>query len=221
MKHKLLFIIAISFLLISNFKVKAQEINYGIKAGSNYSNFKTSNTGRLDFEYKFLYHAGIYAEVSINEKLKIQPELLYSAQGSKVFLDESDLIGGSSNPGDPIISGSKSELKYSFNYLLLPIMLEFNFYKGLFIAAGPQSGYLISSKQELIDNSNSYYTSQDFNGDFKKFTIDFNFGIGYKFKNGMNVNVRYSLGLNNINKSDFVEYKNSIYQFSIGYSILN
>ena len=220
MKHKLLFLIAVSFLLISNFKVKAQEINYGVKAGLNYSNFKTSNTGRFDYEYKSFYHAGIYADVSINEKIKIQPELLYSAQGSKVFLDESDLMGGT-NPVDQVIAGSKSEFKYSFNYLLLPIMMEFNFYKGFFIAAGPQSGYLISSKQELIDNSNSYFTNEGINGDFKKFTIDFNFGMGYEFKNGMNVNLRYSLGLNNINKSDFVEYKNSVYQFSIGYSILN
>jgi hypothetical protein len=220
MKHKLLFLIAVSFLLISNIKVKAQEIDYGVKAGLNYSNFETSNTGRFDFEYKFFYHAGIYAEVSISEKIKIQPELLYSAQGSKVFLDESDLIGGT-NPGDPVISGSKSELKYSFNYLLLPIMLKYNLYKGFFVTGGPQLGYLISSKQEFIDNSNSYYTNHNFNGDFKKITFDFNFGIGYEFNNGINVNLRYSLGLNNINKSDFVEYKNSVYQFSIGYSFLN
>ena len=219
MKTKLFLLISVSFFIVSNFKMKAQEVNYGVKAGLNYSNFKTSNTGRLDFEYKFLFNAGIYAEIPINEKFKIQPELLYSAQGSKVFLDESNVIGGP-NPSDPVISGSESEWKYSFDYLLLPIMLEFNFYKGFFIAAGPQLGYLISSKQELSDHSNSYYSNEDFNGNFEKITLDFNLGLGYEFKNGLNINFRYSLGLNDINKSDYVEYKNSIFQLSIGYSII-
>ncbi len=218
MNYKNTFLLLVSFFLFSGFQMIAQTINYGIKAGVNYSNFKTSNTGRLDFNYRYLYQGGVYAEIPIHEQFTLQPELLYSAQGSKAVLDESDFIGGP-NPMDPVISGNDSRLDYSLNYLLLPVMINYNFYKGFFIGAGPQMGYLISAERELHDNAVTYLSNDNFKDSFKDFTFDFNFGLGYKFKNGLHFNFRYSLGLNDIDKSDGVKYSNSVFQFSVGYLI--
>ena len=220
MNYKIIFLLLLPIFLLSGFQVNAQSINYGIKAGINYSNFKTENAGRLDFEYKLLYNGGIYMKIPIKRKLTIQPELLYSAQGSKLILNESNLIGGT-NPNDPIITGSKSDMEYSLNYLVLPVMINFNLYKGFFIGTGPQIGYLISAKRKVSDSSDSFFSNDNFKTNFENFTFDINLGLGYEFKSGLNLGFRYSLGLNNINKSDVfgLEYNNRVFQFSVAYTI--
>lgn len=105
---------------------------------------------------------------------------------------------------------------YSFNddtialsYLNLPLMGKYYVTKGLSVEAGPQIGFLFSAKNEGADVKDSFKT------------VDFgvNFGLGYKFDNGLNFGARYNLGLTNINDVDGYsgKNKNGVFQISAGY----
>lgn len=105
---------------------------------------------------------------------------------------------------------------YSFNdntialsYLNIPLMGKYYVTKGLSIEAGPQLGFLLSAKNESTDVKDSFNT----------FDFGLNFGLGYKFKNGLNFGARYNLGLTDINNLDnsSSKNKNGVFQFSVGY----
>ena len=105
---------------------------------------------------------------------------------------------------------------YSFNdqtialsYLNLPLMGKYYVAKGLSVEVGPQIGFLFSAKNEDINVKDS----------FKKLDFGVNFGLGYKFDNGLNFGARYNMGLTDINnvKNPVGTIKNSVFQFSVGY----
>ena len=60
----------------------AQDVKFGAKAGLNLSNF----TGDVEnTSTKVGFQVGGFAEIKISEKFAVQPELLYSLQGTKFF----------------------------------------------------------------------------------------------------------------------------------------
>jgi len=97
----------------------------------------------------------------------------------------------------------------ALSYLNIPLMGKYYVTKGLSIEAGPQLGFLLSAKNESIDVKDSFTT----------FDFGLNFGLGYKFKNGLNFGARYNLGLTDINNIDSssAKNKNGVFQFSVGY----
>jgi len=97
----------------------------------------------------------------------------------------------------------------ALNYLNIPLMGKYYLTKGLSLEAGPQIGFLLSAKNDDTDVKDAFNT------------VDFgvNFGLGYKFDNGLNFGVRYNLGLSDINNIDgFTDKnKNGVFQLSVGY----
>lgn len=92
------------------------------------------------------------------------------------------------------------------NYLNLPLMGKYYLTKGLNIEAGPQLGYLLS-----IKNAQNPYNTIDFGA---------NFGIGYKFDNGLNLGARYNLGISDISKASSISsFKNNVLQLSVSYML--
>ena len=170
---KLLFLTAIAVLTF-NISVAQEDtssdegISFGVKAGVNFTNIYTSvsngETGNIG-NAKTGFHIGAVAEIMLNRRFALQAELLFSAQGTELtgFLDSGNTI--------------------SLNYINVPLMAKFYVVKGLFIEAGPQIGFLVSSE---------YKSSEDFDPN----SIDFgaNFGLGYKLKNGLNFSARFNQG---------------------------
>lgn len=97
----------------------------------------------------------------------------------------------------------------ALNYLNVPLMGKYYLTKGLSLEAGPQIGFLLSAKNDKADVKDSFNA------------IDFgvNFGLGYKFNNGLNFGARYNLGLSDINNIDGPsdKNKNGVFQLSVGY----
>ena len=185
------FIILFTFLHANAQTSKREEgIKFGIKGGINASNFMGDVE---DNAMRYGLHIGLLSEFIINDKVSIQPELLYSAQGFK-----------NETPG----AFSKSK----FDYILLPVLVKYYVAEKVSIEAGPQVGFLVNS----INRDNSG------NVDIKdQSVVDFgvNFGLGYELSNGIFVSGRYNLGITNVNNTDSsgaFKYTNSVFQLSVG-----
>jgi len=170
--------------------LNAQEIKFGAKAGLNFSTISGDNTRELDIGITTDFNFGVLAEIPISEKFSFQPELMYSGQG---------------------YAGKGSGEIVVLNYLNIPLMGKYYLTKGFSLEAGPQIGFLLSAKDKDADT--------DVKGAFN--TVDFgvNFGVGYKFDNGLNFGARYNLGLSDINNVDGSsnKNKNGVFQLSVGY----
>ncbi len=165
----------------------AQKIKFGTKAGLNLAFITGDDTE--DFKPNIDFHFGIMAEWKISDKFGLQPEIVYSRQGSDINIE--------------------SEGRISLNYLNIPIIGKYYVTKGLSLEAGPQIGYLLSTKGGSV-NYKDFLKSTDYG---------VNFGVGYKLDNGLNFSARYNLGLSNINDVDGFTDKNrnGVFQLSVGY----
>lgn len=64
------------FLNLSAVYGQNKSANFGIKAGVNYGKY-SPNKNPIDYKYKFGFYAGGFFNISLEEKLEFQPELLY------------------------------------------------------------------------------------------------------------------------------------------------
>lgn len=167
--------------------LNAQEVKFGAKAGLNFAFITGDNTEDLTPNTDF--HFGVMAEWKVSNKFALQPEIIYSGQGSDLNILSEDRI--------------------SLNYLNVPIMGKYYATKRLSIEVGPQIGFLLSTKGGTLDYKDLLKTTD----------FGVNFGVGYKLNNGLNFSARYNLGLTNINNVDnsTEKHRNGVVQLSIGY----
>ncbi len=114
---KKLFFLAIAligFTTISN----AQSLDFGFKGGVNFANVDS----RFDTDARTGFHLGAVATVGLGNKFAIQPEVLYSAQGS-------------------------DSLKV--DYINVPVLVKYKFLKFLSFEAGPQFGIVVNDDYEV------------------------------------------------------------------------
>ncbi len=178
--------------------VNAQNIRFGAKVGLNVANLSNAELEGVKLDSRMAYHVGAMAEIRLNSQFAIQPELVYSAQGS---------------------SKEKGGVTATFkaDYINIPVMAKYFVMDGLSLEAGPQLGILTTSKLTIdgkgIDEST----------DLKDYTESIDFGLGfgasYTVKYGLNVGVRYNLGLTDIAKDrdGGKANKNGVFQVSVGY----
>lgn len=190
----------------------SQNINYGIKAGVNISSFDNSI-------YKSLIgpQLGGFAEITFNDKLSIQPELLLSLQGAEL---EYTL---QRNYYDPII---QKRLKISLYYLNIPITVKYNFINKFSIIAGPQIGYLAKATQKNKSDQFEILNSSgviDIKNLYETISYSVNLGLNYNITEEIFADLRYNYGLANIMKGNNTlfgtDVKNNVIQFSIGYKL--
>lgn len=185
--------------VLSLFFVKAQEVKFGVKAGLNLANL----TNLEDSSMKTGFHAGGFVEIKLNDKFAVQPELLYSTQGAKVKYTET-YSGQSTTYKEKVKTG----------YLNIPIMAKYFVSDKFSLEAGPQIGFLMSAKDEIgneTENIKKQLKSTDFG---------LNIGLGYDFTESISANVRYNLGLSEVQKEKLEgdeSIKNSVFQLSLGY----
>lgn len=168
----------------------AQETKFGVKAGLNLSNW----TGDVEYNSaKIGFQVGGFAEIKISDKFAVQPELLYSLQGTK--FEEGGV-----------------EANYNLSYINIPVMAKFFVAEGFSLEVGPQIGILTSAKLKFEDES------EDAKEFFESIDFGLNFGAGYDVAENINIGLRYSLGLSNIAKDSGDEkLSNSNIALAIGY----
>ena len=188
----------------------AQKINFGIKAGVNAS--MLTGTGAI-MTSTYGIHGGAFIEFKASDKIRIQPEALFSSQGAKT-----------ENTTNPIFG---TEIKVNSNlkldYLIVPIMAKYYLANDFFLEVGPQVGFLMTAKNTGDRKTTVSGTSsiESFNDNVKDTTksMDYaaNVGFGYDFLTKAFVEARYSIGLSNISTVSNTDVKNGVFQLSVGY----
>ena len=115
---KKLFLVA-SFLFLGIATSQAQSLKFGAKAGANFS---TLDGDGVDGDNLTSFHVGALLELNILENFSIQPELMYSSQGTEI---------------------ENEELK--LDYISVPVLAKFYLVTDkLSLEAGPQFSFLIN-----------------------------------------------------------------------------
>lgn len=197
-------------------KVSAQlKTEFGVKGGLNVNGLSLSSDGKLSgAKYNNLtsFHGGAYALLRLS-KLGIQPEIIFSRQGQNYT------------------TPNYSNLRTDLNYINVPIMIKYYLVGGLNIQAGPQFGFLVSAKGDLVQvtpsGTGQATLSQDLKSYMNSTDYSFAFGAGLDLPLGINIGIRYNLGLSNVNKYkggsstspsfSIANTQNQVFQISLGY----
>jgi hypothetical protein len=200
--------IVIVVLILFSFRTEAQDkplsksdISFGLKGGLNFALITGDDTD--NFDGRAAFHIGGIVEVPISEKFSFQPEILYSSQGDKMTEEGMDI-------------------SFKLDYLNLPLIAKYYLTEGFSLEAGPQIGFLLSSKVEAEG------ISIDIKDVMKGIDFGLNFGVGYKLENNLFFGARYNLGVANIveNNGSILDVEidagntknhNEVFQLSVGY----
>lgn len=201
--------------------LRAQDIQYGIRAGANSSNWGGESSeffkNIVSIKNAFTtqnnkgFHVGSYMIIPLGDKFRIEPALMYSQKGQEIKqnLFQNTLI----NPRVVISNTS--------HYLDLPVLAKFFITEGFHIYGGPQVSYLVANKVkaeagvlglDLIDYDINY------SAPLRKLDFGMVAGLGYEFSNGINLTAGYDYGLSSLDKWGRTNISNRVIKASIGYT---
>lgn len=195
--------------LLVFFGARAQ---FGIKGGINQA--VINGTVGEDASYKTSYHAGILYEIKLIGPLSVQPEVLYSLQGTE---RKSDFV----------------DYRTKLHYLTVPVLAKATI-GPVFVEAGPQFGYLVSARDNgtiqvsSTDNSSAQYTNvsnQNANDNYKRGDFSLCVGAGIKLGSIVSLGARFNAGLNDINDASGIrsfndsKLKNRVFQGYLSFQL--
>ena len=216
MKIKLFVVAAF---LISIF-ASAQEVKFGVKGGLNISFLSLSGPipsgGSTSSNTGFVI--GGVADIKINNKFSMQPELLFSTDGGTYQYTNTV------DQNSPILANYYQTIKTSS--IAIPVIAKYNVINDLSIDAGLQISYLLNATStidynavgygsivtESTDMTNNQTVFINSSAPTNKVTIlhdyqlnKLNFGLvlgtTYNLKNGVFIQARYNLGLTSFTKN--------------------
>lgn len=165
------------------------QVHPGIKAGGNISDLHSNGS---NVKSKVGLHIGVLAHIHLSEEFALQPELVYSRQGAK-----SEVSG--------------NEISLHLDYLNLPVLIQYMFSNGFRIQTGPQFGFMLSAQSEAGNQS------QNVKNRYNSIDLSLPVGVGYIADSGLGVDLRYVVGLSNVNENDANRITNSVIQLGLFY----
>lgn len=189
-------------MIISSMSISAQETNFGVRGGLNFSNFFASEPDDTNLRTGFNLALTTRASL-VEDVLYLKSELGYSGKGSRV---ESSLGDANLNLG----------------YVDLPLMMSVGFADLIYIDAGAYLGYLASASVSGETSGGSSFNESISRSDFSK--IDYGWVLGANLElNPFVVGIRYNYGLQNIIDNDVADFlgtraRNSVFQIYVGFS---
>jgi hypothetical protein len=177
----------------------SQEVGFGIKGGVNLSTLNFDDP-EASYDSKTGFHAGLFLRGKF-DRIGIQPEvLLFTQKGSLTTT----------------ILGTTEE---SFTYLSVPVMFKFYPVGGLNLQAGPQFGFLLDGERKY--NTVLGNGSKDITDYYKSSDVSVSFGGGYDFGFGLTFDLRYNIGLKDINNEENGDpVKSRVFLVSLGWNFL-
>jgi hypothetical protein len=164
---------------------------FGLKGGANLASIGGDASG---IEAKLGFHVGMFGLIKTTEKFAVQPELVFSRQGAQL--------------------AANSEIKIHYDYVNLPVMMNFYASEKFFLQAGPQIGILVGAKAKYKGDS------EDLKDQLKGVDLGLGLGAGVETEK-MLIGLRYNLGLTSTSKSSEGSFPNRVFQLSVGFKINN
>ena len=181
------------------------QVAIGIKAGPNFSTVDTKASAGENYKNRAGFHGGAFVLIKA-AKIGIQPEVVFSQQGSKVEINSQNF-------------------ESNFSYVNIPIILKLYTVAGINIQAGPQFGFITNAETPIQDQLNpGTYRVEDVKDKMKSSDFTVALGLGWDLPFGLTLDARYNLGLSKIyddaprNQTD--DAKNQVFQFSLGYKLI-
>ena len=185
---KILFIVP---LLLAGIFMHAQtHVQFGLKGGLNVANIMGDN---YDYNSRASFHAGGLAHIHLNKTWALQPELVYSGQGSQY-------------------ANSGNDYKTKLDYLNVPFLVQFMTESGFRLETGPQLGFLLRARNQVDDGVNN-----NINDGFKPVDFSWALGAGFLFPSGFGLDARYNFGISKINDEGSTDLRNGVFQFGVFY----
>lgn len=197
MKKTELFITLLLFCALAYQSHAQAQVSLGVKAGLNFAKLDVNSSASENYESRTGYHAGAFGLIKL-AMIGIQPEVMFSRQGSKYEFNS-------------------QQLDANFDYINIPIIFKWYLAAGFNLQAGPQFGFL--SKAEVEDAVTSAMT--DVKEFYKGSDTSMAVGIGWDLPLGITLDARYNFGLSDISDNSFIpETKNQVFQLSVGYKLI-
>jgi hypothetical protein len=187
-----------TFLAVSS--LSQPKISAGLKAGLNLSSQSIDYSG-ADYSALPGFQAGAFGHVKFTH-WAIQPEVVYSMQGTRI------------KTGD-------TSLDATFSYVNVPVVVKYFFVPRFAVAFGPQLGFLTCAKSDYHPVTKEPYPEQVYTRAYKKTDFGLSAGLTWEAYEGWQVDLRYTLGLTSINDfPDVAETKNNVMQVTVGYRLI-
>ncbi|CAM3392301.1 porin family protein [Aequorivita lipolytica] len=201
---KKLFIFTI-ITLLSVTIAQSQEFRLGAKAGLNVASLG-GDTFYGGLNTRVSFHIGGLVEIPLVGKFSLQPEILYSSQGSSFDYYNGTFV---SFNGD-----------VKLDYINVPVLAKFYIIEGLSAEAGPVFSVLVSAEEDEYNASEEATVRVDSKDNYKGFDAAFAIGASYRLNMGVFFSLRYNKGLLDVNDIDGYNGKNqnNVFQVSAGYS---
>lgn len=176
----------------------------GVKAGINGAVLNGENID-MDTRYKTTYHVGAFVRLPVLGPLSIQPEVLYSLQGSE-------------------FRSALANYDTKLHYLNVPVLARVKV-GPVYAEAGPQLGVLLGAREDgtlRISAADGYGpVDRSASGNYKKTDFALAAGAGVELGNII-LGARYTAGLSNINDvrdlngANDPRLRNRVIQLSVG-----
>lgn len=116
-------------------------------------------------------------------------------------------------------AGKAKDLKLELGYVNVPVVVNYQIFKGFNVKAGMQFAFLTNAKMKGTVVSGGTETSQSVDIKDELNTFDFSIPVGasYEFSNHIIIDARYNIGITSINKNGGVDCKNSVLLATVGY----
>lgn len=177
-----------------------KSVRFGIRAGINLSHMDFSRGNISEDEpihtnWQAGIAGGFILIVPLTGNLFIQPEYLFSQQGGEL---------------------RDMDMKYTINYLSLPVFLRWAVNRRVSLFAGPQFDLVIDSDKEVGNVVSSL------EHEIEHRSIGVTTGAEFRLASAFLIGGKYLYGINNIdvsNSSRILEFKHGMFQISLVYII--
>jgi Outer membrane protein beta-barrel domain len=220
MKNRILLITA---LIASTFSFAQEKTSFGVRGGftsagirgeavNNLQNLLDFTDGMVTTSNHSGFFAGGYASVPLGGMISVEPGLYYSQKGYE--------MKGSLNLKGVEFLGANATARLNTHYIDMPVVLKANI-NGLQLFAGPQVSYLAQADLRTsagVLGFNLLNKTMDATEQFNRWDVGITGGIGYQFKNGVNVMAAYDHGLSKMDANKNVESYNRAFKVGVGIS---
>ncbi len=192
MKKIVIFIMILSFVFIGTLSAQGN-LGFGVKGGLNMAKFTGDGVKEIteegyDEKYVTAFSLGGFLALPLGNTLTIRPEVLYTQNGAKYEASR---------------GGAEAKMSMKMNWLNIPVLAVFNLQPNIRLFAGPYFDFFLNGKikVEMSYEEFSFDEEEDIESDeIQSLNYGVIFGAAYGVTNNIDVELRYSQGLNSYDK---------------------